>query len=475
MNPLCSSGDLFKEQLHQPVYFVMEDEYMKTRKLLRILTAVSIASIMGITMMPADARTPHDTTLDKKGPSTKSRSKMKRRLIRRPGGKLPNLVVKKAKMTLARTCKPYRPVLYATAWVKNIGNATSPAKLSVGIVGAKDTDGSGWGNGKGTPAIAPGQMVKVTFPIYYLIANPGHMPGTHAFKFRLNSGKWITESNYSDNFFGPVSITVPRGHCKVPGKLADITSKKGITIGGKHAPWGGIIKLKASDANIISGGKCSFLTSYDMLNQGTAATSPLFKNRLRRNSVVNAINSGLSLNAGEVKNITTHPYYVSGWQSVQLSLDDNNVVTESLETNNKFSIRLHIKGRCAGNAQRKPDLVAVLTNPMTGKIMVKNIGAGNADPSKLTLSCDRLGYTGPGPECPESPGLAAYDDAAFPDKVVVSVPALAAGTSYSHTLSFWRSLRWKKGKYVFKAFADAGLAVSESNEGNNTATSTLSK
>ncbi len=121
-----------------------------------------------------------------------------------------------------------------------------------------------------------------------------------------------------------------------------------------------------------------------------------------------------------------------------------------------------------------PDLIAVLTDPMTGTVAVRNIGTARAGASKLALDCEQVGFTGSGGGCPEASGLSAYTDPRFPDQVVVDVPPLPAGDRYSHRLAFWPALDWRAGvAYRFTAEADAGHAVAESNEGNNTATSRL--
>jgi hypothetical protein len=113
----------------------------------------------------------------------------------------PDLVISEASLALGQICLPYHPILLATALVKNIGDAKSPERFDVGLVGAIE-DSSGWGNGVGLPALAPGSTHRVEFPIYYLIDNPAHMDGRHAFPFRVNSGLWIEESNTGNNDFG---------------------------------------------------------------------------------------------------------------------------------------------------------------------------------------------------------------------------------------------------------------------------------
>lgn len=160
-----------------------------------------------------------------------------------------------------------------------------------------------------------------------------------------------------------------------------------------------------------------------------------------------------------------------GMHSVVVSIDDDRNVFESNELNNKLSFRVRVKGSCEKGRGERPDLVPSLTNPMTGKIVVKNIGNAAAGKTKLTLSCDKLPGHGRCPD-PANP-TPDYDDPAFPNHVVVKVPALAPGSSYTHTLSFWSQLPWQPGRYKFVATADAAGAEAERNETNNAATSFL--
>jgi CARDB len=260
-----------------------------------------------------------------------------------------------------------------------------------------------------------------------------------------------------------------------PNALPDITSQVGITIGGHAAPWGGVIVLTPADAVLQSGGQCAFNVSYDMKNIGAAATAPAFTNRLRDGATVISQQSGLSLASGESRVINTQAYLAPGGHGVSLMLDDGLVVTESNEANNLFRVKVELNGRCDGQppqGQGKPDLVAVLTDPMSGTVRVKNSGTGAAGPSKLAIHCRKVGHTGGGDGCPE-PGVATYSDPAVPGHVVVNIPALAPGAVHTHMLSFWSGLVFTSGEYKFKATADVLNVVAESNEANNVATSTL--
>lgn len=122
-------------------------------------------------------------------------------------------------------------------------------------------------------------------------------------------------------------------------------------------------------------------------------------------------------------------------------------------------------------AGQKPDLVPVLSHPMTGKVAVKNKGAAASLPSVLTIECKKVAGRSSG--CAESARMKPYEHRAYPNKVVVEIPALAPGQTYSHVLLFWQGLDWQPGTYKFFARADAGNSNAESNENNNKKTATL--
>lgn len=119
----------------------------------------------------------------------------------------------------------------------------------------------------------------------------------------------------------------------------------------------------------------------------------------------------------------------------------------------------------AGSAAAQPNLVPLLSSPMGAGVGVQNTGDSPAGPSQLTINCTRLGKADGG--CPEAPGLSAYADPAYPNHVVIEVPALAPGETFNHVLAFWDEIPWTPGTYLFAARADAGKAVAESNEANN--------
>jgi len=117
-----------------------------------------------------------------------------------------------------------------------------------------------------------------------------------------------------------------------------------------------------------------------------------------------------------------------------------------------------------------PDLVPIPSRLVsTGTVSIQNAGDGPAAPSVATVNCHKVGHVGPGGGCPELPPHSEYSDPAYPDVVVVHIPKIKKGHVYSVGLSFWSALVWPPGDYTLTITADAGNAVAESNEGNNTA------
>jgi hypothetical protein len=111
---------------------------------------------------------------------------------------------------------------------------------------------------------------------------------------------------------------------------------------------------------------------------------------------------------------------------------------------------------------------------MDGTVGVKNIGTGPAGTSVLMIKCMKEGHTGPGGGCVDIPAsLITPPFFAAPEALGVHVPELFCGKEFVVTMPWWANLAWPKGTYHFTAAADATNLVAESNEGNNTATSTL--
>jgi len=116
-------------------------------------------------------------------------------------------------------------------------------------------------------------------------------------------------------------------------------------------------------------------------------------------------------------------------------------------------------------AVKAPNLVPIASRMTKGTVSVRNTGTMASGPFKVTVECKNLGKGG----CaePSKADVAPYEDAAFPDKLTVTAPALAPGNVFNHKISFWDGLVWPSGNYEFTVVADAGGAVAETNEGDN--------
>lgn len=124
---------------------------------------------------------------------------------------LPDLMVDSVKVRLSQQCRPSAPLFYVTARVTNNG-AAIPQTTDTLVYAVEDSVDS-WGNGISLPPLNTGLSETVTFPIYFLKAEPEAMAGTHKFMIRVRS-KAIAESDTGNNQYGPVSVTIPRTLCR---------------------------------------------------------------------------------------------------------------------------------------------------------------------------------------------------------------------------------------------------------------------
>lgn len=120
---------------------------------------------------------------------------------------------------------------------------------------------------------------------------------------------------------------------------------------------------------------------------------------------------------------------------------------------------------------RAPDLRPIPSRIEHGVVSVRNSGSAASVPSVITVNCHLPGEEGGCVDVPERL-IAAYEDPAFPNMLVVQVPAIQAGHVYNHTLTFWDDIVWPSGSYQFDFAADASSTNAETNEGNNTGSHT---
>lgn len=117
---------------------------------------------------------------------------------------------------------------------------------------------------------------------------------------------------------------------------------------------------------------------------------------------------------------------------------------------------------------RTIDLFPIPSRIAHGVVSVRNTGTAASSPSVVTVNCHRPNQEG---GCADIPAayLAQYTDAAYPNRLVVQVPAIQPGHVYNHTLPWFEEAGWTSGQqYVFDFVADAGATNNETNEANNT-------
>jgi len=129
----------------------------------------------------------------------------------------------------------------------------------------------------------------------------------------------------------------------------------------------------------------------------------------------------------------------------------------------------------------KPDLIPTPGRlpqlAANGWISITNQGKGNAAASVAVITCQKAGNPGGG-GCPEVSNAQLttdplyYHDPAYPSNPAFHIPAIKAGTTFSHRLTFFKGIAWPPGTYLITITADAKGAVSETNEGNNVAATT---
>jgi hypothetical protein len=119
-------------------------------------------------------------------------------------------------------------------------------------------------------------------------------------------------------------------------------------------------------------------------------------------------------------------------------------------------------------AARVIDLQPIPSRIEHGVVSIRNTGTATSAPSIATVVCHLPGQRGGcGPDLPDDV-MAAYEDPAYPNAVVVQIPAIQPGHVHSHNLTFWNQITWATGAYQFDFVADASGTNNESNEANNT-------
>jgi CARDB len=147
-------------------------------------------------------------------------------IIKKPSAlQKPDLFIKSATISLGQVCKKDQPVLIVQAEVRNFGNVPSPAAL--GILKAYDSVHPDWIGTANVPALNPPPTPTepvITINIPYYAADPDAMEGSHQFKVTINDAHSVDESDFTNNSYFPLNITIPKGYCSsIPALSASIT------------------------------------------------------------------------------------------------------------------------------------------------------------------------------------------------------------------------------------------------------------
>ncbi len=267
----------------------------------------------------------------------------------------------------------------------------------------------------------------------------------------------------------------------------DVTSVKGITIGGavggaggKLVAWGGTVELNPADAIARGNGRCAFNVSYDMVNNGTGAATN-FRNVLMAHDAKVAVNSLLSLDAGQTKQVNAQPYLMPGTYALSLVLDSEHQLTESNEDNNKRSVTVTLKEPCTKDVPApKADLVSQKGLGMGGD---RNGKGSHAVPwgGAITVHAADAALTANG-KCAfnimyEMANVGTADAGPFVNQLLVGTTVVSQQTNLTLAAKHLSMVKTQAylapGSNALKLVLDANKNVAESDETNNEAAITV--
>lgn len=116
---------------------------------------------------------------------------------------------------------------------------------------------------------------------------------------------------------------------------------------------------------------------------------------------------------------------------------------------------------------RTIDLIPIPSRIAHGAVSIRNTGTTTSAPALVTVVCHLPGQSGGcGPDMPDDL-MEDYENPAYPNAVVVEIPAIQPGHVHTHYLTFWDEIDWATGAYQFDFVTDASATNNESNEANN--------
>ena len=166
---------------------------------------------------------------------------------------------------------------------------------------------------------------------------------THKINIQIKNGN-KTLSDFKDY---SVDCKTPKIAKLVKAEKPDLTSRKGITIGGQSSHWGGSLNLAMSDTLSTSPRGCKVRFKYDVLNLGSKNVKPA-TNRLRiGNKSIHSI-SNFKLNKNQSKNVSGQILLPQGNYDLFARIDESKNVDEKKENNNTFKVRVNVPEQCGG-------------------------------------------------------------------------------------------------------------------------------
>ena len=122
----------------------------------------------------------------------------------------------------------------------------------------------------------------------------------------------------------------------------DLSYAPGLTIGSTSGQWGGTLQVDASQSGRQREGRCELRLVYDVMNLGQAAAGA-FVSRLREDQALlhHAALSGLV--GGAQHKVSGLIYLGNGTHLLGLSVDDQQQIGESNESNNKARVTVEVR------------------------------------------------------------------------------------------------------------------------------------
>ncbi|MDX5371308.1 MAG: hypothetical protein LPK18_02565 [Pseudomonadaceae bacterium] len=147
-----------------------------------------------------------------------------------------------------------------------------------------------------------------------------------------------------------------------PGKLAapqprpaqvDLSYAPGLTIGTSSGQWGGNLQVDASHSARQREGRCELRLVYDVMNLGKAAAGA-FVSRVRKDQDLLHHTALPGLAGGAQHRVSGLIYLGNGTHLLNLSVDDQQQVGESNESNNKARVTVEVRNCGQTQSGRAP-------------------------------------------------------------------------------------------------------------------------